>query len=162
MNARQFHCPDINPSPLHHSPIIHLVPRPIDANRTGVTLPPRTLLHHALKAAAWLALAGIVAMTLGPVGARPQVWLGHPDLDRFLAYLALSFIFALAYPQQRLKVACLVVLGAVALEAFQLLTPDRHGHLTDLGIKLAGAVIGLPAGAWTRGLLSQAARGLAG
>jgi VanZ family protein len=127
-----------------------------------VTLPPRTLLQHALKATAWLALAGIVAMTLGPVGARPHVWLGHPDLDRFLAYFALSFIFAWAYPEQRLKVAYLVVLGAIALEAFQLLTPDRHGHLTDLGIKLVGAVIGLPAGVWTRRLLSRAARGLAG
>jgi VanZ family protein len=123
-----------------------------------VTLPPRTLLHHALKAAAWAALAGIVAMTLGPVGVRPHVWLGHPDLDRFLAYFALSFIFAWAYPEQRLKVAGLVVLGAVGLEAFQLLTPDRHGHLSDLGIKLAGAVIGLSAGSWTRRLLSQAAR----
>lgn len=116
--------------------------------------PSRTLLNASLKVLAWLTLAGIVAATLGPVRLRPQIWLGHADVDRLVAYFGLSFIFVWAYPQQRLRVACLILLGAAALEMFQLLTPDRHGHLVDLAIKLLGAAVGLQTGLWSRRLLA--------
>jgi VanZ family protein len=115
-----------------------------------VTSQTRTALNLGLQTAAWLALAVIAWVTLGPLELRPDISSAHPHFERGLSFLALSFLFVWAYPQRPFAVAALVVFGAVALELFQLLTPHRHGALGDLAVKLAGALIGLPVGVWTR------------
>ena len=93
------------------------------------------------RIAAWSLAAGIVVLTLGPVGLRPQ--LGHPSLERFAAYLALGGIFSFAYPRHRAWVALAVVCAALGLEVGQLLVPGRDARVADAVIKAFGAVSGV-------------------
>jgi hypothetical protein len=46
---------------------------------------------------AWALLAAIAAMTLGPIGLRPQTQFS-PDLERFAAYVVVGTRFELSYP----------------------------------------------------------------
>ena len=107
------------------------------------------MLDRVLRGCAWLCLACIVFFTLGPVGFRPRLIAGEANLDRFAAYFVLAVLFAWAYPHRLLSMGCLVLLSAISLEALQLLTPDRHGHIEDLVIKLLGAAVGLQLGMLT-------------
>ena len=93
-------------------------------------------------AAAWACLALIGFLTLGPVHFRPHIF-HSSGLDRSAAYAALGFLFAIAYPRRLLAIAILVIGCAVALEALQLLTPDRDARLIDLIMKAAGGALGI-------------------
>jgi hypothetical protein len=90
---------------------------------------------------AWSLAAAIVVMTLGPVGLRPQ--LGHPSIERFIAYVTVGGAFSIAYPKHRAWVALAVVCGALGLEMGQLLVPGRDARLTDAMVKAVGAVCGV-------------------
>lgn len=95
-----------------------------------------------LRLFAWLLLAGILAATAGPIDVRPVS--GIPvDLERFLAFLLLGGVFALAYPRHTLLVLLLVVLAAAAFEMAQLLVPARHGTMADFIFKAAGGMVGV-------------------
>jgi VanZ family protein len=95
--------------------------------------------------ASWSLLAAIAAMTLGPIGLRPQTHFS-PDFERFAAYLALGMLFALSYPQRRLWLLGGFLVGAAAvLEIGQSLVPHRDPHLSDFLFKASGAVVGLVA-----------------
>jgi VanZ family protein len=98
-----------------------------------------------VRTAAWLLLALLAFVTLAPIGLRPMTVFG-PNAERFAAFLAMGTIFALAYPRRFGRVAAVVLLSAVALEAAQHFVPTRHGTGHDLLIKLAGASLGLVAG----------------
>jgi glycopeptide antibiotics resistance protein len=98
-----------------------------------------------LPALAWLLLAAIAFVTLAPIGFRPTTGYS-PTIERFLAFGAVGFLFALAYPR-RLWLIVVVVLGAaVAFEALQLVSASRHGRAFDLAVKLAGGGFGIAAG----------------
>jgi VanZ family protein len=51
--------------------------------------------------------------------------------------------FGLAYPHRIILVIGIVFGSAVLLEVLQLVTPDRHARLLDLGQKLVGGSIGI-------------------
>src|SRR5260370_42288514 len=87
--------------------------------------------------AGWLALAFIVYVTLSPIGALPAF--AGLQFDRFAAFALLGRAFGLAYPNRLFLVVAIVVGSALSLEALQLLTPDRHGHILDAFVKAAGA-----------------------
>lgn len=95
--------------------------------------------------AAWLLLAAIAAVTLVPIGWRPET--GVPvQLERFTAFAALGLAFGLAYPRRLWLVALLLVGAALALEVLQLVVVTRHAGLRDVLAKLAGGGCGLLAG----------------
>ena len=92
----------------------------------------------------WLAFAFIAYVTLSPVAARPVITVPH--LEHFAAFALMGFAFALAYPNRVLLVVVLVVGAAAGLEAFQLLTPDRHGRGADAFVKALGGISGISVG----------------
>lgn len=105
---------------------------------------------------AWLLLAAVAFATLAPIGLRPTTGYS-PTIERFLAFGAVGFLFALAYPQ-RLWLIIVVVLGAaIALEALQLFAASRHGRLFDLSVKLGGGGLGIMAGIVARRLWERLA-----
>lgn len=108
----------------------------------------------AIKFAAWASLVLVALAVLVPIEYRPTSSLPR-EVERFAAFAAVGFAFALAYPR-RLGLAALVVIGAaLTLEALQLFAPTRHGRLLDASIKAFGAVAGIAIG-WA--LLSWEAR----
>ena len=90
---------------------------------------------------AWTLVVAIAVVTLGPVGLRPRF--GHPQLERYLAYVALGAAFSAAYPRHRGWVALAVICGAFGLEAGQLLVPGRDARVPDAVAKAFGAVSGV-------------------
>jgi VanZ family protein len=94
--------------------------------------------------AGWLALAFIVYATLSPIAARPV--LAGLQFEHFAAFALMGLAFGLAYPNRIFVVAAIVVGSAFALEALQLLTPDRHGRLLDALVKAAGGICGIGVG----------------
>nr|WP_246590305.1 VanZ family protein [Rhizobium lentis] len=94
---------------------------------------------------AWLLLALILFVTVSPIGLRPDT-ITTVNTDRGVAYVLLGLAFALAYPKQWKLVAVLLIIGAVAIEYLQYLTPTRHPRLHDAGIKAMGSALGLLAG----------------
>lgn len=89
----------------------------------------------------WLAIAFIVFVTLSPMEARPS--LASPHLEHFAAFALIGVAFALAYPSRVLLVFAIVVGAAIGLEAFQLLTPDRHSRAADALVKALGGISGI-------------------
>jgi VanZ family protein len=94
--------------------------------------------------ASWTSLALIAAATLSPLALRPHLFPVHAE--HFAAFAVVGLLFCMAYPR-RTFLTCAIVLGAATLlETLQLLTPDRHGRLSDMAVKLAGAMAGIVAG----------------
>jgi VanZ like family len=100
------------------------------------------MLHKLLAAAAWTALALIVFLTVSPLDMRPVVT-ADPNIERFVAFALIGLLFGLAYPRRLVIDASLVMIAAGVLEAFQLMTRDRHGHIADAFIKAAGGAFGV-------------------
>jgi glycopeptide antibiotics resistance protein len=102
-------------------------------------------LTTALRVLAWLLLAGLIFVTLSPINLRPISPL-PTQVERAIAVMLVGFVFALAYPRRFVLVAA-IVLGATALlEVLQLVTPSRHGGVTDVAVKLLGGSLGLVGG----------------
>ena len=115
---------------------------PVEINRVVAYLP--TMIQRVSIVAGWLALAFIVFETLSPIEAR--LVLTGPHFEHFAAFALLGLAFGLAYPSRLLLVVAIVVGSAVALEALQLLTPDRHGRILDALVKAAGGLCGIGIG----------------
>ncbi|WP_335338176.1 VanZ family protein [Devosia sp. A16] len=98
-----------------------------------------------LPVLAWLLLGAIAFVTLAPIGFRPNTGYS-PNIERFVAFAAVGFCFALAYPRHLWLITALVLGAAVAFEALQLVSASRHGRLFDLAVKLAGGGLGIAAG----------------
>ncbi len=101
----------------------------------------------SLKILAWVSLLAIVFVTVSPIGWRPHDLL-PVDLDRAAAFALMTLLFVLAYPRHFLLCSALLILGALGIEALQLLSPTRHAHLDDAVVKAAGAAVGAVT-AWT-------------
>jgi VanZ family protein len=99
--------------------------------------------HRIFVVAAWACLVLIAALTLLPQGFRPHMF--SQRIEHFLAFGAAGLLFGLAYPRRLVMVAAIVLGSAVALEALQLVTPDRHANLVDLIAKIVGGTAGLVA-----------------
>jgi VanZ family protein len=82
----------------------------------------------------------IAFVTLAPLRYRPQT--GHPQAERFAAYLVLGAVFSLAYPKQRGWIAVGVVAGSIALELGQLAVPGRDAGIPDVIAKALGGITG--------------------
>lgn len=98
------------------------------------------MLERFFVVVAWLVFVLIVFATLSPLEVRPGT--GHVFAERFAAYALLGALFVAAYPHHFTRVMSFVLVAALTLEILQHLTPDRHGHLTDVMEKFAGGVAG--------------------
>lgn len=94
-----------------------------------------------LKIMAWLSLIGIAIVTLGPITMRPESGAGA-DWERFAAFALVGFLFSLAYSKRLMLVLLILLTSAVGLEVLQIVIPGRHGHVSDLLVKIAGAMLG--------------------
>lgn len=94
-----------------------------------------------LRLGAWCLLLLVAAVTVGPIGLRPHV--GPVGIERSLTFLLLGIAFALAYPRRPLIAVLVIVAGASLLEGLQTLVPERHGQWSDLGVKIAGGLLGV-------------------
>lgn len=95
-----------------------------------------------LRLAAWLVLALILIVTISPIQFRPIT--GEPaDVERFLAFFLVGFLFALAYPRHWLAVLILTIGCAGMFELLQRLAPGRHGEFADFVFKAVGAMAGV-------------------
>jgi VanZ family protein len=83
----------------------------------------------------------ITFATLYPIGLRPHV--ADIGYEHVAAFVAAGLLFALAYPRHMILVIALVLGSAILLEILQLVTPDRHGRVLDLALKLLGGSIGI-------------------
>lgn len=92
-------------------------------------------------AIAWIVFAIVVFATLSPIGLRPHLTGAHRE--HFAAFGAIGFLFGMAYPRKPVIILMLVLGAAAALESLQLLTPDRHAAVTDVGFKLVGGAAGV-------------------
>jgi hypothetical protein len=104
-----------------------------------------------LPVLAWALLLAIAFVTLSPIWLRPESGL-PPSVERFGAFLLLSFVFTLAYPRRLLRVVLIVAAAAIGLEALQLLIPTRDARLIDMAVKLLGGGLGTGLGALVLGL----------
>ena len=80
-----------------------------------------------LRIFAWLVLASILIVTVGPISLRPIS--GEPaDVERFGAFFLVGTLFALAYPRHWLSVLLLTVgcAGAFCLPLTLLSSPPRR------------------------------------
>jgi hypothetical protein len=93
--------------------------------------------------AAWLVLAFIAFATLSPLRDRPVV--AGPQLEHFAAFALMGFAFVRGYPNRLFLIIAIVICSAFALEALQLLTPDRHGRIIDALVKAGGGLSGIAA-----------------
>ncbi|CAN5190557.1 hypothetical protein BH10PSE10_BH10PSE10_01170 [soil metagenome] len=100
------------------------------------------MIHKVLVVAAWATVALIVFATLSPLGLRPHLT-EDPGFERFAAFAAAGFLLGLSYPRRFLQVVIFLIVFAAGLEALQHLTPDRHGHLSDMSVKAAGGLTGV-------------------
>jgi VanZ family protein len=90
---------------------------------------------------ACLLLAFIVFVTLAPIHLRPET--GHPNLERFAAFLSLGAAYTLALPRRAGLVALFMVAGAFGLEAAQRWAPTRDPDLRDALVKAFGGLVGV-------------------
>lgn len=97
--------------------------------------------------AAWLLLAALAVVTLGPIGLRP-ISQAPVGVEHMLAFAALGIAFALAYPRHLILVLALVIGAAVLLEFGQAIDPGRHGRVADAVQKLIGGGMGVAIGAF--------------
>lgn len=95
---------------------------------------------RVMRIAAWVLIAGIAFVTLSPPSMRPRT--GHPNRERFAAYLLCAACFTLAYPHRRKAVLVILVASAGGLEIAKLLAPERHAQVSEFAVKACGALAG--------------------
>lgn len=94
---------------------------------------------------AWLCLAAIAVVTIGPLGWRPESGVS-PQIERFAAFALAGLLFSTAYSRRILVAAAIVISAAIGFELLQLMEPSRHGRVFDAAIKIAGSMTGLTIG----------------
>ncbi|MBR0795978.1 VanZ family protein [Bradyrhizobium jicamae] len=110
------------------------------------------MLQLLSKIVAWIALAFIILATLVPLHERPVI--AGSLIDHLAAFALLGLTFMLGYPRHVWLAIAMVIGSAFALEALQLLTPDRHARLVDALLKASGGLTGLCTG-YVASLLSH-------
>jgi VanZ family protein len=103
------------------------------------------MLSKLIGLAAWGLLAFIAYATISPIQNRPT-WATSTGFEHLSAFAVLGALFTVAYPRQVVLVCLIILVSAVLLEILQLLTPDRHGRISDAIEKMAGGVVGIAVG----------------
>lgn len=98
------------------------------------------------RAAAWLAVLTIIALSVVPGSMRPHV-LRNDYAEHFVAYFITGSLFAIGYqrPMHLLSSGVLLAICAGSLEFVQLWIPGRTAGAGDFEISAIGAGVGLMA-----------------
>jgi VanZ family protein len=99
-----------------------------------------------VRAIAWVSLATVGLVTIAPLRWRAPTVVSA-QVDRVMTFVLLAMLFAFAYPNDRRAVAIFCILGSVASELSQLISPRRHPKITDALLKAFGALAGVLIGA---------------
>jgi hypothetical protein len=97
-------------------------------------------IKFVLKACCVAVLGVLVFLGLGPAHLQPRSGLGW-QVDHFVGYIVLSFIFCFAWARP-LLVGGALALFAVVLEALQALTTDRSSNAEAALYSVCGVLIG--------------------
>ncbi len=87
-------------------------------------------------------VAIIVFATISPLNDRPHLT-QNADIERFAAYGLAGLLLGVSYPRRFLWTVLFLVSLAFILEGLQLLTPDRHAHVSDMSVKAVGGLAGV-------------------
>ncbi len=90
---------------------------------------------------AWALLVVILFATIAPISLRPRT-ITQVNVDRALAFAAMSFFFVLGFPGSAIVAGIACTLGAGLSELLQLVSPSRHARLPDATAKAVGAALG--------------------
>lgn len=112
------------------------------------------MIRMVARPVAWLLLLALLYVTIAPIEMRPITG-ESPNLERLVAFTALGFAFAFAYPRRWWLVLFLVIGVAFASEFAQVLSPTRHAHLKDALYKAGGGSIGVVIGFMVNRLLAR-------
>jgi VanZ family protein len=100
------------------------------------------MLIKAARIVAWLLIAAVIFLSIGPQKFRPYTGIEH-ELEHFLAFSILGLAFGLGYPGRGLILAILGIAIAGALETAQLWVPHRHAYFSDFIVNGSAACIGI-------------------
>ncbi|WP_424627524.1 hypothetical protein [Bradyrhizobium sp. SYSU BS000235] len=103
------------------------------------------ILEPPFRILAWLCLAAIAVVTVGPLSWRPESGLS-PQIERFAAFALAGLLFATAYSRHIFIAAAVVIAAAIGFELLQLIEPSRHGRVFDAAVKIVGSTTGLTIG----------------
>lgn len=92
--------------------------------------------------AAWVLLAALAIVTIGPISQRPLTLL-PANLERFIAWGCVGGIFAAAYIDRLLVLPFLLIGAAGLFELGQIEILQRHARLADFLVKAAGGLVGI-------------------
>jgi predicted signal transduction protein with EAL and GGDEF domain len=112
---------------------------------------PDQMIKKSLVMLPWFSLAVAAFATLCPIAVRPHIS-NNSYIEHFSAFAIIGLLFCLTYPRQTFLISVVVLGSATLLEIMQFLTHDRHGRISDLEFKLAGAIVGIAAGKVARQL----------
>jgi VanZ family protein len=100
------------------------------------------MMEKVLKAASWLAIVGLVIVTIVPANERPVSGLQH-DLEHFSAFGLAGLMFGLAYAGHLRALLLSAIVFALALELSQIPLATRHARFEDFVVDAAGACLGI-------------------
>jgi VanZ family protein len=112
-----------------------------DVEIDGVLVYQTSMIQKISTTVGWLGLAFIAYATLSPIDSRPVI--APAQFEHFVAFGLVGLALGIAYPKRWVWVVATVLGSAFALEALQLVTPDRHGRLLDVAVKAAGGMCGV-------------------
>jgi hypothetical protein len=103
------------------------------------------ILEPMCRVLAWLCLAAIAVVTVGPLNWRPESGMS-PQIERFAAFAFAGVLFSTAYSRHVFVAAAIVITAAIGFELLQLIEPSRHGRVFDAAVKIVGSITGLTLG----------------
>lgn len=130
------------------------LPQSGTCGRTPIASHSDTWSTPLLRAAAWLLIAVVVALSLLPPEFRPVSGAPH-DAEHFAIFAFTGLIVGLGYRSYHPYQAAALIAFTGAVEIAQVWIPGRHARLEDFVVDASAACIGV-AMAW---LALRAARG---
>ena len=98
-----------------------------------------------LRPAAWLYAVGLILLTLGPAGVRPETAMPH-YLEHLAAFGISGLLFVAGYRDRGVLLIFFGAAFAASLEVLQVWAPGRHARITDLATDASGFWIGVAVG----------------
>jgi VanZ family protein len=99
-----------------------------------------------LRAAAWLLIVAILALSLVPASQRPVTGMPH-NMEHFAIFTLTGLVFGLGYRLHHLSQAAGLIAFAGAVEIAQYCVPGRHARISDFIVHTIAVCISLTA-AW--------------
>jgi len=103
------------------------------------------LLMSVIRAAAWILLVVIAALSLVPSRLRPESGLPN-NFEHLATFAAAGAAFGLGYSRRPNSLMIGLVIFAGAIELTQVFVPGRHARLSDFVVDAVSMCVGVMAG----------------